>query len=73
MEKFDAIIICSGQAGNPLAICAGSGELMSLLQVAMMGGIKYGQLRDTMFAHSTYAETINNLFSPIHLKPGGSS
>ena len=54
-------------------LCAGSGELMSLLQVAMMGGIKYDQLRDTMFAHPTYAEAINNLFSAIHLKQGDQS
>ena len=52
------------------AICAGGGEFMSLLQIAMMGGLTYDQLRDTMFAHPTYAEAINNLFSPIHLKPG---
>ena len=49
-------------------ICANGGELMSLFQIAMMGNISYDQLRDTMFAHPTYAEAINNLFSPIHLK-----
>jgi pyruvate/2-oxoglutarate dehydrogenase complex dihydrolipoamide dehydrogenase (E3) component len=54
-------------------ICAGGGELMSLLQIAMLGGITYDQLRDTMFAHPTYAEAINNLFSPTHLKLGGLS
>lgn len=50
-------------------ICAGGGELMSLLQIAMAGGLTYEQLRDTMFAHPTYAESINNLFSTTHL-PG---
>jgi pyruvate/2-oxoglutarate dehydrogenase complex dihydrolipoamide dehydrogenase (E3) component len=50
-------------------ICAGGGELMSLLQIAMMGGLTYDQLRDTMFAHPTYAESINNLFSATHLQP----
>lgn len=54
-------------------ICAGGGELMSLLQVAMMGGLTFEQLRDTMFAHPTYAEAINNLFSPIHFQKGISS
>lgn len=49
-------------------ICAGGGELMSLLQIAIIGDLTYVQLRDTMFAHPTYAEGINNLFSPIHLK-----
>ncbi len=51
-------------------ICAGGGELMSLLQIAMVGGLTYEQLRDTMFAHPTYAESINNLFSAAHLHPG---
>lgn len=54
-------------------ICAGGGELMSLLQVAMLGGLTYEQLRDTMFAHPTYAEAINNLFSPVHLQRGALS
>src|SRR5690606_11358568 len=39
-------------------ISPNGGELMSLLQVAMMGGLTYDQLRDTMFAHPTYAEAI---------------
>jgi pyruvate/2-oxoglutarate dehydrogenase complex dihydrolipoamide dehydrogenase (E3) component len=51
-------------------ICAGGGELMSLMQIAMLGGLRYDQLRDTIFAHPTYAEAINNLFSPMHLQGG---
>lgn len=50
-------------------ICPNGGELMSLLEVAMMGSLTYDQLRDTMFAHPTYAEAINNLFHPAHIKP----
>jgi len=38
------------------------GELMSLLQVAMMGKIHYSILRDAIFAHPTLAESLNNLF-----------
>ncbi len=52
-------------------ISSNGGELMSLLQVAMLGNLTYDQLRDTMFAHPTYAEAINNLFNPIHLQPKG--
>ena len=52
-------------------ISTNGGELMSLLQIAMLGNLRYDQLRDTMFAHPTYAEAINNLFSPIHLQPKG--
>lgn len=41
------------------------GELMSLLQMAMMGGITYDVLRDAVFAHPTFAESLNNLFARL--------
>lgn len=41
------------------------GELMSLLQMAMMGGITYDVLRDSVFAHPTFAESLNNLFASL--------
>lgn len=41
------------------------GELMSMLQLAMMGGLTYDVLRDGMFAHPTFAESLNNLFSRL--------
>ncbi|HEY4110020.1 mercuric reductase [Puia sp.] len=41
------------------------GELMSLLQMAMMGRIPYDVLRDGVFAHPTFAESLNNLFSRL--------
>ncbi|QHT71096.1 mercuric reductase [Rhodocytophaga rosea] len=41
------------------------GEIMSVLQVAMMGGITYEQLRYAMFAHPTFSESLNNLFMKI--------
>jgi pyruvate/2-oxoglutarate dehydrogenase complex dihydrolipoamide dehydrogenase (E3) component len=41
------------------------GELMSILQVAMMGGITYDRLRDNVFAHPTFAESLNNLFARL--------
>ncbi|UAY56008.1 mercuric reductase [Arachidicoccus terrestris] len=50
------------------ALCAGGGELMSLLQIAIQGSLTYEQLRDTMFAHPTYAEAINNLFNAAHIQ-----
>ncbi len=39
------------------------GEVMSLLEVAMMGKLKYTELRDAIFAHPTLAEAMNNLFA----------
>jgi pyruvate/2-oxoglutarate dehydrogenase complex dihydrolipoamide dehydrogenase (E3) component len=41
------------------------GEVMSLLQVAMMGGLPYTALRDGVFAHPTLAESLNNLFASL--------
>lgn len=38
------------------------GEVMSVLQMAMAGGITWQQLKDMVFAHPLYAESINNLF-----------
>lgn len=39
------------------------GELMAMLQLAMMGGIPYTRLRDAVFAHPTLAESLNSLFA----------
>jgi pyruvate/2-oxoglutarate dehydrogenase complex dihydrolipoamide dehydrogenase (E3) component len=39
------------------------GELMSMLEIAMLGKIPYPVLRDATFAHPTLAESLNNLFS----------
>jgi len=41
------------------------GEVMSVVQVAMMGGLSYKALRDGVFAHPSYAESLNNLFMTI--------
>jgi pyruvate/2-oxoglutarate dehydrogenase complex dihydrolipoamide dehydrogenase (E3) component len=41
------------------------GELMAMLQLAMMGDLPYSQLRDAVFAHPTLAESFNNLFSAL--------
>jgi len=41
------------------------GEVMSVLQMAMIGGITYEQIRYTIFAHPLYAESLNNLFMSL--------
>lgn len=41
------------------------GELMAMLQLAMMGGIPYTRLRDAIFAHPTLAESLNTLFAAV--------
>jgi len=39
------------------------GEIMSQIQLAMMGKLSYTVLKDAVFAHPTLAESLNNLFS----------
>jgi pyruvate/2-oxoglutarate dehydrogenase complex dihydrolipoamide dehydrogenase (E3) component len=41
------------------------GELMAMLQLAMMGNVPYDTIRDAVFAHPTLAESLNNLFSSL--------
>lgn len=41
------------------------GEIMSVLQMAMMGNLTYQELRDGTFAHPTFSESLNNLFTTI--------
>jgi len=38
------------------------GEVMSVLETAMMGNLPYTALRDATYAHPTLAESLNNLF-----------
>jgi len=39
------------------------GELMAVMEVAMMGGVTVSTLREAIFAHPTLAESLNNLFA----------
>jgi pyruvate/2-oxoglutarate dehydrogenase complex dihydrolipoamide dehydrogenase (E3) component len=41
------------------------GEIMAMLQLAMMGNLPYHSLRDAVFAHPTLAESLNNLFANL--------
>lgn len=41
------------------------GEIMSVMQMAMMGSITYDEIRFMMFAHPTYSESLNNLFMKL--------
>ncbi|WP_017260286.1 dihydrolipoyl dehydrogenase [Pedobacter arcticus] len=46
-------------------IGAEGGEVMSVLQMAMMGRITYPEIRHTMFAHPLFSESLNNLFMSL--------
>ena len=41
------------------------GELMSMLEIAMLGHVAYPVLKDAIFAHPTLAEAFNNLFATL--------
>src|SRR2546427_8824 len=41
------------------------GEIMSMLQIAMMGKLAYPAIKEAIFAHPTLAESLNNLFMTL--------
>ena len=41
------------------------GEIMAMIQIAMMGDLPYTTLRDAVFTHPTLAESLNTLFSTV--------
>jgi pyruvate/2-oxoglutarate dehydrogenase complex dihydrolipoamide dehydrogenase (E3) component len=41
------------------------GEVMSAIEIAMLGKLPYTELRDGIFAHPTLAESLNNLFTTM--------
>jgi len=41
------------------------GEIMSMLEIAMIGQLSYKRLKEGIFAHPTLAECLNNLFASI--------
>ncbi|WP_316748735.1 mercuric reductase [Pedobacter gandavensis] len=46
-------------------LAAEGGEIMAVLQMAMLGGITYDKIRYGVFAHPTFSESLNNLFMGI--------
>ena len=55
----------SGRVLGAAVLGVAGGEILSVLQVAMMGGLPWTALRDGVFAHPTLAESLNNLFATI--------
>jgi pyruvate/2-oxoglutarate dehydrogenase complex dihydrolipoamide dehydrogenase (E3) component len=56
----------TGQILGAAVLGIEGGEIMAMLEVAMMGKVPYTVLRDGVFAHPTLAESLNNLFSTLH-------
>jgi pyruvate/2-oxoglutarate dehydrogenase complex dihydrolipoamide dehydrogenase (E3) component len=53
----------SGQILGAAVLGIEGGEIMSMLQLAMMGRLPFPVLREAIFAHPTLAESLNNLFT----------
>ena len=54
-KKTDKILGCS-------LLCHNAGEVASVVQMAMLGGLTYQQVRDSVLAHPTMSESLNLLF-----------
>ncbi|KAK5136070.1 hypothetical protein LTR08_004120 [Meristemomyces frigidus] len=57
--------VVDGESGQILGFtCLGieGGEIMSIVQVAMMGEVPYTTLQQAVFAHPKLAESLNNLW-----------
>jgi pyruvate/2-oxoglutarate dehydrogenase complex dihydrolipoamide dehydrogenase (E3) component len=46
------------------------GEIMAMIQIAMLGKMPYTALRNAVFAHPTLAESLNTLFSNVEHRQG---
>lgn len=55
----------SGQILGCAILGIEGGEIMSAVQLAMLGKLPYSVLRDAVFAHPTLAESLNNLFTSL--------
>ncbi|MFY0254934.1 mercuric reductase [Chitinophaga sp. 30R24] len=59
VHEYDDTIVGAAVIGTE------GGEIMSVLQMAMLGGITATQIREMVFAHPLYTESLNNLFMTL--------
>jgi pyruvate/2-oxoglutarate dehydrogenase complex dihydrolipoamide dehydrogenase (E3) component len=55
----------NGQILGAAVLGMQGGEIMAMLEIAMIGHLPYTVLRDAVFAHPTLAESLNTLFSSL--------
>jgi pyruvate/2-oxoglutarate dehydrogenase complex dihydrolipoamide dehydrogenase (E3) component len=55
----------SGQILGAAVLGIEGGELMAMLEIAILGKLPFMVLRDAVFAHPTLAESFNNLFASM--------
>jgi pyruvate/2-oxoglutarate dehydrogenase complex dihydrolipoamide dehydrogenase (E3) component len=51
------------------AFATGGGDLMAVVQTAMLNGASFVALRDTMFTHPTMAEGLSGLLADVEVRP----
>ena len=52
----------TGQILGCAILGVAGGEVMSMVEIAVLGRLPYTTLRDAIFAHPALAESLNNLF-----------
>ncbi len=55
----------TGQILGCAVLSVEGGEIMAMIQMAMIGKVPYTLIRDAVFAHPTLAESLNNLFYEV--------
>ncbi|ACT92497.1 mercuric reductase [Dyadobacter fermentans] len=55
----------TGQILGAAVLAEEGGEVITVLQMAMIGNITYDRLMNGIFAHPTYSESLNNLFMSL--------
>jgi pyruvate/2-oxoglutarate dehydrogenase complex dihydrolipoamide dehydrogenase (E3) component len=55
----------SGQILGAAVLAIEGGEIMAMIEIAMLGKLHYGVLLEAIFAHPTLAELFNNLFASL--------
>jgi pyruvate/2-oxoglutarate dehydrogenase complex dihydrolipoamide dehydrogenase (E3) component len=64
----------TGQILGAAVLGIEGGELMAMLEIAMLGKLSFTVLRDAVFAHPTLAEGFNSLFASVKLSvPAGTA
>jgi pyruvate/2-oxoglutarate dehydrogenase complex dihydrolipoamide dehydrogenase (E3) component len=53
----------SGEILGCAALASEGGEIMTMIQVAMLGKLPYTAMADAIFAHPLLAEGLNTLFA----------
>jgi pyruvate/2-oxoglutarate dehydrogenase complex dihydrolipoamide dehydrogenase (E3) component len=56
----------SGRILGVAVLGAEGGEIMSMVQIAMLGKLTYNDMVEAIFAHPAYSESLNNLFNKLN-------